>query len=243
MNNNFEKDIVYDYEQFLMGNSKHLSSLFFPAIDNNTEERVKNNTEKYACFLLKYVIETYLHWTPKEAAKWFNKETITRTKLETVISRISVPVELNPEKDYYWYIHKCYPSQIRVSERSLILNVYKKVLDGKIPKFPKGFLEGLKGKERVHICINYAISTMLENTNIEDLYKMFSTPEGTKFLKNAKLDGARRQTYYYAIDLLHASLPRQQQDENLYQKYKFIHLFNKKLKDNGITRRTIEKYL
>ncbi len=224
---------IYNYDQILLGNEKRLAPYFI----EEKNAHGNNDTKENAICILRYVIEDLLRWTPKMMVDYFNKEVIDKMKLETVIRALNkyFPVQLDKKKDYYWYAHLLYPDVIVLNDEDLTIKTYRDVLSGKLKKFPKGFLDGDGGEDRIRLCLLYYLEqdpfltgslNPPENAEdsdlmtIKELYSCFAR-EGNKKLKQIKLDHGRRDHFQHAIDFLHVSLPSKQRNDFYYHYYKF----------------------
>ena len=220
---------IYNYDQILCGNETRFSGHFF----EDKSVHGNNNTKETALSVLRYAIEDLLRWTPRVMVDYFDGEVINTMKLGRVIEALykTVPVQLDKKKDYYWYAHLLYPDEIVINDEDLTIKTYRDLLNGKINKFTKGFLEGDEGEDRIRLCLLYYLSQYFPVSSIRELYARFAT-DGNKILKTAKLDGARRAHFEHPLDFLHSCLPSHQKDEFYYHYYKF-EFYNRQSKDKA----------
>lgn len=207
------RDILYEYDEYLLGNISSFSRHFFNSTDRETEENV--------LLIFKYAIEDILQWTPIEARDYLTEDVIKRLKLDKLIKKVKFPGELNPHTDYFYITHLLYPNVVKFNERELILKTYKEVLAGKLYKFPKEYLDGAKGVMRICVCFQYMIAQYLSFSSIKEIYEFFTTPAGSKALKKYRLYPVCIDKFEFQIDFLHQSLPNVQKDEFWYNYYRF----------------------
>lgn len=211
-----ETGVLMEYEQILLGNTIDSRSKF------TANYISKQADEHYALHLLRYVFEEMLDWDPIVTREYLSGELIDKLKLRVVANSIQFPPELNPKTDYFYFAWKMYPDMVHVSRRELTLNVYEKVLQGKLLKYPKGFFLKLHGEVNKAICLNYAIEQYLHPNSIEETYKFFADKKkAVQFLTKYRMVDIYREQYSDPLDLLHDCLNSSQKDELLYQFYKF----------------------
>lgn len=209
------EEIIYEYEQMLLGKKNMIDSEIF--------NRSAYGNEKLALEIFRYAIEEILKWTPKEAFNCLNAEIVTILKLKNIAKYIEFPPEFNPSKDYGYIAAIIYPDVIKISNKERVLMLYESILNGKTQRFPKRFLEGRDGDMRVAYCLKYAIQNYGTFTGVEDLYKTFSGDEGLRFLKKVKLHQCSSILFDYPIDHLHSCFSAEDQKNNefLYAMYRF----------------------
>lgn len=218
---------IYNYDEILIGNETRFSGHFF-------EEKTahgNNSARETALSVLRYAIEDLLRWTPRMMVECFNWDVVKTMKLTRIMEALykTVPVQLDKKRDCYWYAHLLYPDEVIIRDEDLTIKTYRDLLDDKLNKFPKGFLEGDGGEDRIRLCLLYYLGQYFPVRSIEELYQRFAQ-EGNKILKVAKLDGARRAHFDHPLDFLHSCLPDSQKDEFLYHYYRF-RFYNQQSKD------------
>lgn len=206
------RELIYEYERTLLGNKKEISSHFFLS-DYYKEE--------LAIELIKYAIKTYLRWDDERASACLKPEHIECLKLTQMLSYISYPPEIDPETDFFYFVSKLYPDKIVLDFRELTLNIYKKVLDGRLPRFPKGFFDAGKGVLRAVFCLQYAINQNLLFSSIEEGYAYFATGDANKFLREKKLYVAITTIFETPLDYYHETLNEDEKSEYWLQYYKY----------------------
>lgn len=205
--------ILYEYELMLLKKKLSFSPYFFSF--------TPDNNERMALHVFQYAIEHFLCWSPEEASIYLTSDKIQLMKLDTLLRYIRFPAELNPTKDTFYIVHLIYPHKIKFNEKELVLRVYQQVLSGELYKFPKEYFSDSLGIMRACTCLQYMISKYLGFTNVKDIYSYFSTPAGTKTLKQYRLYAICTDAFVYPIDFVHEALPPQQQNEFWYNYYRF----------------------
>lgn len=217
-----ETGVLMEYGQILLGNTINSRSKFTATYIS------KNADDRYALHLLRYVFEEILDWSPIVTRTFLSGELIDMLKLRVVANSIQFPPELSPKTDYFYYAWRMYPEMVHITQRELTLNVYEKVLQGMLIKYPKGFFLKLHGEINKAICLNYAIEQYLHPGSIEEIYKFFSDKKkALQFLEKYRLVDIYREQYSDPLDMLHDCLNSFQKNALLYQFYKF----NKSLKE------------
>lgn len=209
------REIIYEYEQTLIDKKKNIDSEIFCYNDYGNEKLVIQ--------IFKYAIENIMHWTPKEAYYGLNDKIINLLKLKYLVRYIQFPPEFDPNEDYFFIVSRIYPDRIKVNIKEKTLIMYQRLLSDKLKKFPKRFLEGRDGEMRAVFCLKYAIQNYGTFGSIEDLYRAFSSSEGSDFLKRVKLYLPCTTLFDCPIDFLHASFSKSEQMNNefIYTLYKF----------------------
>ena len=140
-------------------------------------------------------------------------------KLDKLLNKIRFPDELDPKIDLIYIVSLLYPDRIIVNEKDRILNVYKKVLSGKMMRLPKSFTAEPSGLLNACICLQYVLEQNYIFNSVEELYALFITPDAPKILKQYRLNNVQKDLFPFPIDYLHECLPDEQKSELLYHKY------------------------
>lgn len=205
--------VLYEYEQILLGKKKSFSSTYFPY---NPEQN-----ERLALEVFRHAVEVYLNWSPTEVQMYLNGDVIKQMKLDSIVRYLRFPLELDPKKDYFYIAHLLYPNIIHYNAKELILNVYKRVLNGTLCKFPQDYMAGTRGFMCAAICFQYMLERFMQFSCIEDLYAFFASPEGSRALKKYRLSAICNLMFGSPLDYLHESLNSKQKNEFLYRYHKF----------------------
>ena len=216
-------DIIYEYENILLGKKKNFSTTYF--------ELSPEQNERNALLIFHHAISTYLKWSPKQVEECLDYEIIRRMKLSPLLRYIQFPAESDREKDIYIIVGKLYPEKRKQGLKGPTLTVYKRLLSGERAKFPKGYFDGTQGFFRSLICFQYMITLMKPFDNVGDMYKLFASNRGTAMLKKYKLNIVCNMIYETPVDYLHAALPTEHKDCYLFNMYKFNLMYKKFLNE------------
>lgn len=211
-------EILQDYEDILLGNRVDFPKRYF--------QYSQTSNQNMALSVIKYAIETHLKWTPEQAKTGLTYEVIKAMKLDTLMHHIDFPCELSPKRDYFYVVHLIYPQRVPFNLTSQVLDVYKRVLDGKI-RMPKAYCDGSVGSFRACICMQYVLSYCMPFHSVKEMYEHFGSMDGIRTLKKYNLFKVYREQFTYPLAYLHASLPDSQKNDFLFAYYSFRY-FNKK---------------
>lgn len=214
-------DIIYEYENILLGKKKNFSTTYF--------ELSPEQNERMALAVFHHAIDRYLRWTQKQVKECLNWHIIRRMKLSSLMKYIRFPAESDREKDLYILIDKLYPNKRRPSLKEPTIAVYNRVLSGEKTKFPKGYFDGITGNYRSLICFQYMITLLKPFDTVEDMYKFFASNRGTAVLKKYKLQIVNNTIYETPVDFLHRALPPEHRNHFLFNMYKFNIMYKKYL--------------
>lgn len=185
------KELILDYEEVLIGNRDAISSFNFYGAEPG------GNNQKRALECIRFVIENILQWNLDQAKLNFDTYMIQLMKLDRIIEYIVYPPEVCPG-DTLYILSLLYPDKIRMNPKTMIENMYQRVLDGEA-QFPREYFLGQKGFYRFCVCLCYLISEYRPFGDMEEIYQFFSSPEGKVFLDENRL---RVPMEHLGIDLL-----------------------------------------
>lgn len=190
------------------------------------KSRIEEAKQKDAIHVLEYVITELMGLTPEEAMVQFEvpgraEEYIEKWKLEKVLEHIRMPPGIRKD-NYRFLFSMVFPGKITYDEDEQTLEVYRRVLEGELSKFPRNFLVR-KGSIKMCVMLMQYISTHMRPGAPEDLYRIFSTPgEGYRILKDAKLYPACRKFFKSPLEFVHTMLVHTKQaNPLLYNYYSF----------------------
>ncbi len=224
------KEIILEYENILLKKKNNFSNTVLTKND-------VASSRKNALVILRYAFEEILHWSPNDIINMLTKNVAEQLRLDSPLKYIEVPVEVNRTIKNRYIAHLIYPRKISFSEREITVDIYKKVLSKRIYGFPKRFLSDDKGMERARACLNHLLQNHLQFHSIEETYSFFASLEGSKALKKYQLFVVSNDLFDTHIDFLHESIPEYQQNDFLFNYYKFRILYarSKRLGGNGDT--------
>jgi len=242
-------DVIYDYYDFLL-DKKRLILHGPPDIDPppkksefnlddpmerrlyvTKKDRHDNLTaqakQEQALQILKYVIDVLIDKTPEEALMQFEvpgeaekyKET---WKLDTVIEYVHFPPGIK-KNNYKYLFSLIFPKQIKYDEEEQTLGIYRKLLSGEIPRFPRNFFQRNADEKLIQMLHEY-IHTHMRVTSIDKLYEKFRDPvAGNKILKDARLFSAYKSKSSSPLEYLHMMLIWYREDMPvLFNVYSFL---------------------
>lgn len=186
--------VIFEYEQILLNKEHSFTSSF----DNDLPN------EKIVAHLWKYVIEELLHWTPQQAANYLTMETVKEMHLKNTLKRIETPAGITYEKIPLYVLSLCYPSQIKYTIQSQVIDEYARVLADENAKFTKNYFDVGQALSKAVICLNYAISSYLSDLTINELYEFFADEKNAQeWLEKVKLIGVQKALFDTPLDFLH----------------------------------------
>lgn len=191
---------VHDtYEKILIGEKRSFTPYFFEI----------QNKKDTIIILIKYLVEEKLKTTPDEALKIMTNDLLAEYKLSMLLKYAEK--EILPEfkgEEAKFLIYYAYQGDPRYkiylpSQEELTIDLYKKILDGKLKNFPKNyFLDGLKGEKKVKICLEYLGNEILNIKPEEYLEKIT-----IGLLQEYKLKIVLSVLYFSIYDMLSSLYP------------------------------------
>ena len=183
----------------------------------------KADKQKDALEIVRYVVSEVMEWSPQTAMKSFDWNVVKELKLDEIIEKyITCPTDIDIHEDPDYVIALAYPGQVTYDVEQKVINVYKKILRGGRPRFPKNYFIGDNGAYKAAVLLMYVLSRQLrdEAADIPSLYKMFAnTSYINPLLKKWKIGDVFKNLYNSPLDFLHFSLPEDEADEFLYSNY------------------------
>lgn len=218
---------VAEYEKKLLGQRASYSV--------SSKKDSPQKKEANAICIFKYAFETIMGWSPEQIRDHITMELIEWLDLGRAYRKIKFPPELDKEKDLFYIAAVMYPDIVHYSRKERVLSVYQKVLDRSLIKFPKMFFDGEDGRTALKYCFIYYVQQNLYTLTNEQLYEYFSDKSrADRFITKGKLKNHICKQYTHVIDLLHETLPADDQSELYYMFYRFRYEVN-------ITRKKIKK--
>lgn len=231
----FDREVIYEYEQVLIGNLRTIDKYYFSGRSSDTNSRT-------ALMLIRYVTETYLQWSPQKLCDCLTIDILKKWKLTGYLKYIQYPDDLHKERNLWYIAHLIYPQQIPVNDKDICVRIYSQLLSGQVQKFPKGFFSGASRMNRVCYCLDYAIDHYTNFKSVEEMYEFFGTPLCVKFLRQYNLYSYMRETFETPVVALYLILPKEQDIPFLFQYYRFWQAFNEAVRKEGETRGAKAKF-
>ena len=225
MKQSFDTMLLLEYTDILLNNRDNFTPVLFRG---NTEYQ-----QKQALKVFKFA--TYLFAgceNPRGVEQLLTPEFVEKMKLDRVMNYLKFPEELNKTKDFFYVAHMMHPKIVPYDQKSLSLKVYRDILEGRMSKFPKNYMNGADGKKRAEYCFSYMITHFLDFEDTESIYDYFSRLIGTQALKKHKLFLVSSGLFESPVDYLHESLPDGQKNEFLKSFFKYRYICEKFRKNN-----------
>lgn len=214
-----EQDLIYSYEQILLGKKKIFSSNCFER--NNEGVKISPINQRNALYIIRYAFEKILNWKPEDVYNLTTKQLLTDLHIIPLLDYIRFPVELDKNEDFFYLACLLYPNKFRCNKKMLCIYTYKKMIDGLIEKLPKNFFINNEGEFRSLLCLQYIINEYLNFDNIKDYYAFFASTKANPFLREYRLMSACELHFENPLQYAHHSLPESQRNTFLYDFYTY----------------------
>lgn len=213
-----EECIVFqEYENMYINTGKRkFPSIYF-------QDLPQKQKQELALSIMRFAIENYLHWTPYDVKRYFSKTTLNKLKLNTLLQNyIHFPPEYSKDDEDLTYLaYLLYPSLFRLNSYDQCINMFQRVYNGELSKYPGDWMSSGTGMIRFAIILQYVIRQLPRFQNATALYEYFSSSAGTKLLKKYKIFTYALTIYPTAFDAFHYSMPKEIQSEFLYHYCRF----------------------
>ena len=227
----YNKELITEYERILKDPAK-------VAVDTyHFKNKSPETQEKIAVEIIKYAICYICHYTPSQAARSLNEETLKRLKLQNLTKYIKIPTGLDERGQYMYIVSLCFPEKIKFDRKRHVEYIYEKVLDAKNTaqdyKYPKGFFTNHDAQFNAAICLQYMLKRYVQASEIDELYKLFADEKtGYSLCNKYQLSKPVKKIYAgSALNYLHESLNPQERSEFLYYTYNFSKLYKDRLSE------------
>ena len=228
-----QKSIILEkYEDYLMDQSKQF-------VLEGTEEEKKND----ALTVLRYAMDL-LGWTPQIAADCLTSEILEALKLTRVVNTyIPCPNDVDFDSDLTYLVHLMYPRQVEYDASKQVKQLYMRVKNRELERFPKQTFKGSMGTFRTSVLLYEFINSNIASASIPELYERFADHgKINSKLKKEQLYNAYRDLYRTPLDFLHKSLDPEYKDTFLFNFYSFSAAFKACARDmaNGIAENEVK---
>lgn len=215
-------NIFEEYDNVLIGEQESISPLQF-----GPDPRINHGR---ALSVFRYAIEYVLGWTPEEAQCVLSEEILRFMKLDGLYRYLILPSDWEPgDTDYILYL--LYPRKMPYNVAKYAVRTYKRVLAGEM-RYPQDYMYGYLGMLRARICLQYSLNQDgMFFDSAEDVYKLFASPEGARYLERKNLLQLCNSFYFSPVEYLHESMPKNEKSEFLYQVYSLAYYLRKKRPD------------
>lgn len=238
--------IIQEYEDTLIERLSNVGShnFFFGEPEEDFQKRLPDpggSNEKKALMCIRHCIEEILHWDVKTAVGQFDQYIIETMKLSRFVAMIKWPAEVD-YGDPRYILHLLYPKEVKINRYEMICRHYEKVMRGEC-KFHREFFLGPEGFKRFCSCLAYLFKNYKTFSDIGEVFRFITSPEGKVFLGEHKLATPADQ---YAINVLEATYYIFQDNplsEVYYYYYKFKDQFKRIQRKNTVANRELNKEL
>jgi hypothetical protein len=173
--------------------------------------------------LARFVIRYYLRWKPIEVKRYMTADVLKKIKLYKLIQDyVRFPPEYSKSDiDMTYLAYLLYPSKFKLNIEEQCINMFQRVYNGEITRFPTNWMSCGEGIRRFAIIFRYVMLQFDRFQNIEEMYACFASFEGTKMLRKYKIYSFALTLYDTPLDAMHYSLPEDLRSDFLYQFHKF----------------------
>ena len=213
--------LLLEYEEILLGNRKEFSSTYIG----------KQSSQNNIIPLFLYAFESLLGWNKSDISKFISFPLIEKLRLIRPYNRLYFPPELNQKSDAFYLASILYPDEIHYSKTEMTLQVYEKVLNSSISRYPKRFFSGGDGSLNAAVCLQYYINQHLFLPSEKDVFKKFSNDKwANEFLKEAKLLSYCNDNFESPLDFLYDTYENIKYADLYYEKGRFERSLRKVMK-------------
>lgn len=228
------EDFMIDKSSFMLKGPSFVSQESEHAneeIKRKRDQQIKDAKEEDALAIVRYAVTDILGWTPEEALYGMNEEIMKQLRLDKIITYVQYPRDINKNKDYAWMIHRAFPKETSYCPKDQVLEMYKRLQNSNIDRFPKRVFVGNNGIEKLSVLLNDYISKNIPAFTISELYEYFSKfGEANKALRKAKLYYAYKDFYNTPLEYLHEALG-ENSDNFLYHHYQYLNTLTEMRKE------------
>lgn len=144
-------DLCYLYDELRLGNIRSIA-------EKVGSEEITNNDIVTIC---RYACDDYLHWSPEETLDNLDVNVLAEMNLSGVVKYLKLPRGCCKEGIPQYLVQLMYPECRDVfTNKRIAIEIFERVLDGRLPKMPGGFLTGSpKAEENLMYCLIYVLQT------------------------------------------------------------------------------------
>lgn len=216
MTNN-EMIIYQEYEDmYINTNKKTIPAVYFQDLSANQKQEL-------ALSVMRFAIKNYLKWTPFDVKRYFSKTVLNKLKLNSLLKNyIQFPPEYSKDDEDLTYLaYLLYPNLFRLNTQEQCLNMFQRVYNGELSKYPAEWINSGTGMIRFAIILQYLIRQLPRFQNATALYEYFASPNGSKLMKKYKIYTFATTIYPTVFEAFHESMPEGIKSEFLFHYCKF----------------------
>ena len=206
-------DLIIAYDNLFINNTDRLPLSFFsPKFPQQSHNR--------AIELIRYAVESRLHWNKYELRDYLTMDVIVKLKLRAVLRYVIFPEGFNESTSLFYIAWCLYPETKNKTIADVELETYDYMLSGRIPKLPKLYFNGIEGLNRAYHCLIHVINRYdpCDSKDLFYLYEKFSSSNAISFLNKFKLTKVCNAYNITPLEFFHIALPVNQRS-NLYYSY------------------------
>lgn len=192
------------------------------------ENMSQKQRQERALQIIRFAIEKYLQWKPSEVKKYLTQAVIQKLKLFQLLKYINFPSEYSKDgMDLTYLAYLLYPHLYKINTKQQCINMYKRICDGEISKFPSEWIDTVNGIKHFALTFQYVLTQMPRFKNVEQLYAFFAGPKAIPTFKKYKIYTFAITLYPNVFTAVHNSLPEDIKSDFLFHYYMFQKAYNR----------------
>ncbi len=235
-----EKVLLQEYETMYINDGKNtIPSIYF-------RNMAPGQQQAQALAIMRFAIAEYLGWDPEDIKKYLSKKILRKLKLDGIFkSYITFPPEYDKDDtDLTYLAYLLYPERYHLDVKEQCINMFERIYNGEIDKFPSAWISTGEGLLRFSIILQYVIAQLPRFKDQEALYAYFAT-QGIRCFKKYRIYSFATALYDTPLDALHFSLPDELKSDFWYHYFKFNKTYApprlKKNKEGVYLRKAVER--
>lgn len=262
---------IYEYEQILLGKetrfklsfgtTKVKKSLSPDVIGPEDPDEYKDDAVTHTVMteaakdrtlgiIWRYALTKMLGWDANTARTQLTDSVAQLLRLDMTLEKNNITNSSAYQTSFAKILAAAYPNELKQSEQSYALDVYKhkarleKYKNEKSDyNYPKKYFTGAIGQKRAGWMLMYAIGLYCEaEMTDEELYKFFGNKSrASRWLRRRCLDKVQMTVYPTPLDYFHYSLPPARRNEVLYQALRISEYVKKTIKSENKAKKTDAK--
>lgn len=212
-----ERILFQEYELMYINDGKNtIPSVYF-------RDLTPEQQQEQALMVIRFAIEEYLQWNPSDVKKYMTRRILKKMKLDGLLkSYVAFPPEYDKnDMDLTYLAYLLYPGIFKLNIEEQCINMFQRVYNREISKFPSSWIGSGDGLRRFAIILQYVLAQMPRFKDQEALYAYFAGPSGTKCLRKYRIYSFAITLYDSPLDALHFSLPDELRSSFWYHYFKF----------------------
>ena len=221
-----QPDNVINLDRSLMLYQKYESILLNPDQKTIPAEYFKFLTaqqkQAQSLKIIRFAIENYLKWRPIDVKRYLTMSIMKKMKLDLLIKQyIPIPAEYKSKTDATFLAQMLYPKVYKENLEKQCRQMFDKICNGELARFPSRWIDGFNGIRRLSILIQYMVSTMPRFESLYEMYEYFANKKAGKIFQQYKLYNFAMSLYPSIFEAFHYSMPPDLQSETLYYMFQY----------------------